>query len=320
MKTEPKQLSGLHRLFLNLACLPIRDRMKRDNLRVGAKKFGGIIPYLNARKQVKRASANDNSKTFPQYLSALLIIKDEAPYTKEWLEFHIRAGIEKFYIYDNGSTDNIAEVLAPYIKSGIVEYIPFPGPQMQLPAYNHFVENYGNNTKWVAVFDVDEFITPISGGKIPDYLHKLPDDAAQYTMRWRNFGSDGHDRTPAGSVVENYLHRFSDEAAQKQVKSIVNPRKIVNIGIHFSDVVGKSYDPANNVIKNFYKHIETMPCDIVSCYHYWCKSRESFEKRWTKGDVAYANHRNKIDWTAFNKRDGNDVFDDTALRYFKGEI
>ena len=77
------------------------------------------------------------AKQRPFYLSLCVIVKNEARYLVEWIEFHRMVGVQRFHIYDNNSTDNITEVLAPYIKEGVVEYIPWPGQKRQLPAYMH---------------------------------------------------------------------------------------------------------------------------------------------------------------------------------------
>lgn len=68
-------------------------------------------------------------------LSFVAIIKNEAPYIIEWIEYHRLVGVEKFYIYDNGSTDNIKDILTPYISNNTVVYHEFPGKEMQLSAY-----------------------------------------------------------------------------------------------------------------------------------------------------------------------------------------
>lgn len=63
-------------------------------------------------------------------LSFVAIVKNEAPYIIEWIEFHKLVGVDKFYIYDNESSDNLKELLQPYIKSGIVVYHSSPGKRM----------------------------------------------------------------------------------------------------------------------------------------------------------------------------------------------
>src|SRR5919108_3802620 len=53
------------------------------------------------------------------YLAACAIYRDEAPYLSEWIEFHRLVGFERFYLYDNLSSDHHREVLAPYVDEGI---------------------------------------------------------------------------------------------------------------------------------------------------------------------------------------------------------
>ena len=42
-------------------------------------------------------------------VSACAIFQNEAPYLKEWIEYHRLIGVEHFYLYNNGSTDNYDE-------------------------------------------------------------------------------------------------------------------------------------------------------------------------------------------------------------------
>ena len=41
-------------------------------------------------------------------------------YLAEWIEFHRLIGVERFFLYDNGSADDHEQVLAPYVDEGIV--------------------------------------------------------------------------------------------------------------------------------------------------------------------------------------------------------
>ncbi|ELV04510.1 glycosyltransferase family 92 protein [Brachyspira hampsonii] len=98
-----------------------------------------FIPFKQLRNDIrdllialldsyKRTNIIKNKLNFPEnnepkdYISILATVKNEAPYIKEWIEYHRIIGAERFYIYDNESTDNLKEVLEPYIKEGIVIY------------------------------------------------------------------------------------------------------------------------------------------------------------------------------------------------------
>ena len=81
-------------------------------------------------------------KKFKYSLAISAIMKNEGAYLDEWIKYHICAGVEKFYLYDNESSDNTHEILEPYIKSGIVELKYFPGKTKQLAAYRDAIKNH----------------------------------------------------------------------------------------------------------------------------------------------------------------------------------
>ena len=95
-------------------------------------RWRGILRY-GIRNALKLKYRLKHDHTSPKhYLAVCAIAKNEGPYFKEWLEWHRKQGVEKFYIYDNESTDCTKEVLQPYIESGLVEYTYFPGYRKQL--------------------------------------------------------------------------------------------------------------------------------------------------------------------------------------------
>ena len=57
----------------------------------------------------------EDASLFRYELAVVAILKNEAPYVREWVEYHLVAGVDHFYLYDNDSEDNLAEVLKPLI-------------------------------------------------------------------------------------------------------------------------------------------------------------------------------------------------------------
>ncbi|MBR0060514.1 MAG: glycosyltransferase family 92 protein, partial [Selenomonadaceae bacterium] len=106
-------------------------------------------------------------------LSIVAILKNEAPYLREWLDYHLMAGVDHFYLYDNESTDNQAEVAAPYVEAGIVDYIPVPGEVMQTPVYNDAVNRFKFQSRYMAFIDCDEFIYPKSNRRVVDIVDEI---------------------------------------------------------------------------------------------------------------------------------------------------
>eukprot|EP00961_Rhodomonas_salina_P180048 2430060-Rhodomonas_salina.6 len=66
----------------------------------------------------------------PVYASLCCIVRNEARYLVEWIEYSRMIGIEHFFLYDHESTDDMAGVLSPYIDAQIVTLHnwSFPGP------------------------------------------------------------------------------------------------------------------------------------------------------------------------------------------------
>lgn len=88
------------------------------------------------------------------------IFKNEAPYLKEWIEFHRIIGVDHFYMYNNNSEDNGVEILESYICKGIVTLKEWPQNQAQMAAYRDAVENYKEEANWIGFIDIDEFVVP----------------------------------------------------------------------------------------------------------------------------------------------------------------
>ena len=103
-------------------------------------------------------------------MSICAIFKNEARFLREWIEFHSMVGVDHFYLYNNGSTDDYLSILQPYIDKGLVTYIDFPGEQMQLKAYSDFYEKFACETQWVSFLDIDEFICPNSHLSIKEWI------------------------------------------------------------------------------------------------------------------------------------------------------
>ena len=100
-------------------------------------------------------------------LAVVAIMKNEGHYLKEWLDYHLLAGVEHFYLYDNESPDNQAEVAKPYVEAGLVDYFPLPGKAMQYVAYNDAVKRFKFQCRYMAFIDGDEFVYPkVDGGGI----------------------------------------------------------------------------------------------------------------------------------------------------------
>lgn len=259
----------------------------------------GIINWYRIRKY-------ENTHTFNHSLAVGAIMKDEGAYLKEWLDYHILVGVEKFYLYDNGSTDNTMKVVKPYVDKGIVDLVNFPGKGKQLAAYVDIINRYSYDSRWIAFIDLDEFLVPVNGGKITDVLFLLPRNFAELVVSWVIYGSGGHKRKPKGLVIENYKYHAKKSWG---IKSIVNPRMVATItNPHCNLVAG--YIVNENGKKLGYIDQTNNPPSVnkIRCNHYITKSYDEYIARRSRGKVDDGVPEEGI-VEKFKISDRNDVYD-----------
>ena len=102
-------------------------------------------------------------------LAVCAVFKDEAEHLPEWVTFHRLMGVEEFYLYDNGSTDDWERALGPELTSRIVRVTPWPADARvaQLSAYSHCLRRRRHRARWIAFLDIDEFLFSTSGEPLP---------------------------------------------------------------------------------------------------------------------------------------------------------
>lgn len=169
-------------------------------------------------------------------LSVFTMFKDEAPYLKEWIEYHKILGVNHFILYNNDSTDNYLEVLEPYIDCGDVELLDWPSSQETLKNWVYLVQIPGcmdainrsiNVSKWLAIIDVDEFIHPLIHTNIPLFLRRY-EKYPGVILNWQCFGTSQLVDIPPGKLlIESLIWKAEPYSKHNiAVKSIVRPEKV----------------------------------------------------------------------------------------------
>lgn len=277
----------------------IPNKMARNRWR-GILRYGPISA-LRLKKQMQQQKEVASS----YYLAVCAIAKNEGPYFQEWIEHHHNLGVEKFYIYDNESTDSTKDVLAPYIKSGLLEYNFLPGKKQQLPAYDDCLEKHRLDARWIAVIDLDEFILPIKDKTIPEFLKRF-EEFPVVEINWLVYGSGGAMKKEAGKVVERFKqHSLPNHILNRHVKSIVNPRRVFAfIGCHeAARISGLAADSHGIPIKKNFRDREPQQ-DVIRINHYAVKSYEEFLGKRARGRARTLNQRG-MDY--FSQYDLNDI-------------
>lgn len=231
-------------------------------------------------------------------------IKDEGLDLAEWLDYHISIGVDVFYIYDNGSTDNTKEIISKYNN---INYFYAPEPAIQLKAYFHCLQIAQED--WVGFIDLDEFVVPIEKS-LPVILKDF-DDYAGLAINWVMYGASGHILRPQGNIKDSYLYRSEyDFCNNEHVKCFVKPKLIVQpITVHSflckeNEIVNENFEPVNTPLYKF-------SGNKIRINHYYCKSVEDFTRKIKRGLADCEINTRSIDqFVAHNK---NDVYDDILL-------
>ena len=287
----------MRKVFAEIIAGVIPHKMTRNRWR-GIFRYG-IFNAIRLKRQIRR------NHTVPEhFLSVCAIAKNEAPYFEEWIEWHLSQGVEKFYIYDNESTDGTKDVLEPYISRGIVEYKYWPGRKQQLPAYDDCLENYRFSSHWIAFIDLDEFIVPIKDKSITKFLERYESFSA-VEINWLIYGSSGRKTKTPGTIMERFKrHSQPDCYLNRHVKCIVNPRKVFNmIGCHeAARISGRAADSNGNPIKkNFRDRVPQH--DVIRINHYAVKSYEEFLEKRARGRARTLSYRSEEYFTQYDLND-----------------
>jgi hypothetical protein len=209
------------------------------------------------------------------YLSLLVPVKYEDDYIVEFIKFYLLQGVEHFYLYDNDNDIPLNKTLENYLDVCTIEVIK--GEFAQSAAYKHWLKTYKHETKWIAIFDVDEFVLPKANDTFLAFL-KQNEKHDSIAINWKIFGNGKHESKPNGLVTESYLYSEGKQHANykcvtqtKAIKKLEHPhrpelkafKKIVNA--------------KGNKIFGFENHEYCL--DIIQLNHYYSKSTEEYMKK-----------------------------------------
>ena len=238
------------------------------------------------------------------YLSVCAVYRDEAPYLGEWIEFHRLMGVERFYLYDNQSTDDHREVLAPYVDEGIAVVHEWPavlppdivvGEAAQCATYQHCILNYREDSRWIAFLDLDEFMFSPTGARLADVLPEY-ERWPGVGVNWAQFGTSGHHARPDGLVLESYVRRADALGYNRWIKSVVDPRRVRNFCLaHFFIFTGEpsvAVDENHRPIDGKLSSTEEVSFSKLRVNHYVTKSEEDLQRKLARPRVDNGRPRN----------------------------
>lgn len=216
---------------------------------------------------------------YTENLAICAMFKDEAPWMREWIEYHRLLGVEKFYLYNNNSSDHYKEILKPYCRQGVVKLIEWPSPPdefwdpYQKKAYNDCIKRVSGKTKWLAVIDLDEFIVVTNGKKIPDILQNY-EFLGGVLLFWQMFGTSGLWEIPEGkTMIESLIWKAPVHyGPNRNCKSIVRPERVKEYEIHGAHF----YPPYDSHYLNGRRGEQEVLLDPMHINHYYTRTKTWF--------------------------------------------
>jgi hypothetical protein len=228
------------------------------------------------------------------YLSIGAIYQDEARYLEEWIEFHRLVGVERFFLYDNNSSDDHRAVLAPYLEDGTAVVHHWPLVPGQFPAYDDCVQRHRDDSRWIAFVDIDEFLFSPTLRPLPEVLPEYESWPGVGVNRM-TYGTSGHREPPPGLVTASYHLRLQepgehtspgDPGRDRRVKCIVDPRRVVRC----MNAHNFTFDDGSSTVDEGHRPIDGWITDSVSVKklrvnHYWTRSESEVRVKFSKPRV-----------------------------------
>lgn len=223
-------------------------------------------------------------------VSICAIIKNEQLYLDEWIKYHLDLGFSDIFLfedYDSRPHDSIVEkydnvTLTKLENIGMCYYEDgkrIPSQSRQYDTYKYALDAYKDKCDWLALIDIDEFITFDEGYDLESFFNEFSDKNAVY-LYWKIIGADGKISYEDLPVTE----RFHNEVGICKMDIGWCMKTIYNMK---GDLLMKDIHRAINGTNTFGMNTYRVKC-FKKAYirHYFTKSWEEWAKRFTdRGDV-----------------------------------
>lgn len=231
------------------------------------------------------------------YSSICAIFKDEAPYMREWIEYHLMIGFDHIYLYNNFSSDNYLEILQPYIDKEVVTLTEWPVQYGQISAYEDCAKRFRNESKWILFLDLDEFVCPKDVTDIKIWLRRFERYPA-VKMYWLMFGTNGIIKGDSNKlVIEQYTCSWNQLRNTGKVawNTDFEPHEVYNEHLFCKyKFCGRTYRlPMINESFHFiaFSTAEKIPTNnTLQVNHYWSKSIIEYIGKTNRGDAFSAEY------------------------------
>ena len=159
-------------------------------------------------------------------ICACTMVRNVAKFLPEWVRYHAAVGVEEFFIYDNGSADDLAEQVERLNSDGIdISTVAWPWTKTQEAGLSHCAASNQHSCQWMAFIDVDEFIfsphwnkfeTP-SKSLLESVVVSADAEVGQIFLPCYDFGPSGQTAHPKEGVCQGYTCRLEHAERHKSL-------------------------------------------------------------------------------------------------------
>lgn len=272
-----------------------------SNFHSGAGKSSVRVPMPSVAKiyssgKDSNVGGEEKMKRSTKYeICACTMLWNQASSLREWIMYHSWLGVEKWFIYDNNSDDNIKELIEQLdLENYNVSRHIWPWIKTQEAGFSHCVLKARQDCQWVAFFDVDEFFyfpfpshrsnklrIPGRGSLralVANFSSYSSIPVAEIRTACHSFGPSGLTSHPLQGVTAGYTCRLQQP---ERHKSIIRPdaldTTLLNEVHHFR-------------LKEGFRHLN-VPESIAVINHYKYQVWETFRAKFYRRVSSYV-----VDW------------------------
>lgn len=235
----------------------------------------------------------------------LTVIKDEQEYLDEWINYHLKLGIDHIFIIEDFDSDSHKEITDKYSDVTLFEVKQFLNKELYLKALQlkmtkkkspqimyfnlgiDYIKSKYLEFNWCFLIDVDEFITLEKDKTLQDIFIKY-DNYEAFTMQWETYGANGLVHKPDYSikgVIDTYIEPMKGKLLDTPdcyVKTCYNLNK------YKKGYIYNAHHPSKNCINwcNTEYELNSYKTTYKNIYirHYITKSLEEYVwKKETRG-------------------------------------
>lgn len=196
------------------------------------------------------------------FFSIVVYFKNERSHLLEWILHYKNWGTDHIFMIDNGSQDNYREIINPFIKEGFITLWEEP-TLGQYQSYLKYLPIMKKKTKWLGVFDTDEFLYSKEKKNLKSVLQKIPKPIKIISIQMKIFYPSSF-LSPSSIIGENTMVRGNDNI--NFPKCIYNIQLSNTISIHGIEELKRT--------RWKYKKVINIPNNLLCINHYRYSSFE----------------------------------------------